>query len=518
MKLEHDNRISPRHVSDHDLTMVVAERQTNWSQQEIETHLSECTECQERMLQTAAGQEWRYEMASSLIEISAQTPVPTVTDLHVPGKEINRSDLDEYELQTLRNALDHLLDPPRHPEMMGRLGRYDIESVIGCGGMGVVLRGFDQELHRPVAIKMILPRWARNGTAKQRFAREARAAAAVLHPNVIAIHGIDESKGVPWFVMPYVAGPSLQTLVEDRGPMQETEIVRVGMQIASGLVAAHSQGLVHRDIKPGNILVDNQVNRVVITDFGLARCETDESMTKTGWLAGTLNYMSPEQSRGEDCDARSDLFSLGSLLYFLATGHLPFRADSPMGVLHKIGNEPPKPVHTRNEQISLTLANVIDRLLEKKPQDRFQSASDVERLLNDCLAHMHQPASVPAPKTSYITSTNRTRRWQWIMGSSVATVIGISLAAFFIPRLWPGNLPPKPQSWDSIAVRFGLQDASLYDEGINQLGKQVAELGDLMKQNVGWPESEMLNRELHALEKLFQSGGFQWPIRSSPGN
>jgi len=510
MRLENDYRTSPHHVSDHDLQMVVAERQTKWSQKEIETHLSGCQECQNRMLLTAADPDWRHELSSSLIEFPMQSASPADTGFAGSSNRPDRIAADEFELQIIRNALDQLLEPPTHPEMMGRLGRYDVESVIGCGGMGVVLRGFDRELHRPVAIKMILPRWARNGTAKQRFAREARAAAAVLHPNVIAIHGIDESKGVPWFVMPYVAGPSLQELVEEHGPMQETEIVRIGMQIASGLAAAHSQGLVHRDIKPANILVDNQVNRVVITDFGLARCETDESMTKTGWLAGTLNYMSPEQSRGEDCDAKSDLFSLGGLLYYLATGELPFRADSPMGVLHKIGNEGPRPVRSRNEQVSATLANVIDRLLEKKPQDRFESAAELEELLHGCLAHMNQPTGVPAPKTSYVSTTVRALRRRRLAVTAMVSIGALVLAGVLVLRLWPANKPENFQSWQSIATRYELQDATVFDQNLEGLGKRILEFREMLKVDEDLPVTNSLNRQMRDLEQKFWADDFGW--------
>ena len=509
MKLVPLNLKPAGHVSEQDLQMIVAERPTNWTQQEIETHLSSCESCQLRMLQTAADPQWRNELSSSLIEISSQPALPARTEIFSSAQKSAAESGNEFELETIRNWLGQLLQPPMHPEILGRLGRYDIESIIGCGGMGVVLKGFDRELHRPVAIKMILPRWARNGTAKQRFAREARAAAAVLHPNVIAIHGIDESNGVPWFVMPYVPGPSLQELVEQQGPLPETEIVRIGMQIASGLAAAHSQGLVHRDIKPGNILVDNQVNRVVITDFGLARCENDESMTKTGWLAGTLNYMSPEQSRGEDCGASSDLFSLGSLLYFLATGELPFRADSPMGVLNRISNEAAKPVRSRNEQISAMLANVIDRLLEKKPVDRFATATDLEQILHGCLAHLHQPNSVPAPRTAYRSSAANLLRWKWLGGTAVALILMTAAIIWVMPKVL-SNVEtisePKPiRTWNDIAAEFELQEPAAFEGSIGRLGQQIGELKSMLDAEQMWPDSEGLQKQVDELERLFRA-------------
>ena len=219
------------------------------------------------------------------------------------------------------------LGPPSHPEMLGRLGRYEIERVIGTGGMGIVLRGYDTELNRPVAIKVLAPYLAHNGAARQRFAREGRAAAAVVHEHVVAIYNVESEGEVPFLVMQYVAGESLQDRVERQGPLGPKEILRIGIQAAAGLAAAHQQGLVHRDVKPANILLESGVERVLLTDFGLARAMDDASLTHTGIVAGTPHYMSPEQASGRPVDFRSDLFSLGAVLYFMATGHPPFRAS-----------------------------------------------------------------------------------------------------------------------------------------------------------------------------------------------
>ena len=189
-------------------------------------------------------------------------------------------------------------DPTDDPRMLGRFGGYEIVGIIGCGGMGVVLKGFEPALDRYVAIKLLAPHLATSGAARTRFAREARAAAAVLHENVVAIHRVSEAKGLPYLVMPYMPGESLQKRLDEQGPMQLNEILRIGMQIAAGLAAAHAQGLIHSDIKPGNILLDKGVERVTITDFGLARAADDASLTRSGVIAGTPQYMSPEQARG----------------------------------------------------------------------------------------------------------------------------------------------------------------------------------------------------------------------------
>ena len=165
----------------------------------------------------------------------------------------------------------------------------------------------------------------------------------------------------------------------------------MAMQVAAGLSAAHSQGLVHRDIKPANILVEADVSRVLVTDFGLARAIDDASMTQSGHFVGTPNYMSPEQALGKRVDARSDLFSLGSVMYFMATGRMPFRAESPLCVLHRISHDEPTPVRQSNSDISKTLSDISDKLLKKNPDERFQSAGELHEVLEQYLAYLHQP-------------------------------------------------------------------------------------------------------------------------------
>jgi serine/threonine protein kinase len=180
-------------------------------------------------------------------------------------------------------------------------------EVVGRGGMGVVLKGFDDKLRRVVAIKVLAPEMAANPTARQRFTREARAAAAVSHEHVVTIHAVEDAHRPPYLVMEFVDGVSLQGKLDKEGPPGLKEIVRIGLQTAEGLGAAHRQGLVHREIKPANILLENGVERVKLTDFGLARAVDDASLTHAGVIAGTPLYMSPEQAAGEPIDHRSDL-------------------------------------------------------------------------------------------------------------------------------------------------------------------------------------------------------------------
>src|SRR6516162_10904527 len=259
------------------------------------------------------------------------------------------------------------LAPPSEPGALGRLDHYEVLGVIGKGAMGIVLRARDTKLERVVAIKVLAAPLAASGTARQRFAREARATAAIRDEHVVAIYAVRDDAPVPYLVMEFIDGCNLDALLRRGVPLEVKEVLRIGTQVASGLAAAHERGLIHRDVKPGNILLENGVQRVKLTDFGLARAAGDAGLTQSGVITGTPSYMSPEQARGEAVDHRSDLFSLGSVLYALATGHPPFRADSTMGVLNRISNNSPRPIREINPEVPDWLAAIIARLHAKDP-------------------------------------------------------------------------------------------------------------------------------------------------------
>jgi serine/threonine protein kinase len=301
------------------------------------------------------------------------------------------------------------LAPSQRPGALGRLGHYEVLELVGKGGMGVVLRAFDDKLHRVVAIKALAPALATSGPAVQRFVREARAAAAVTHDNVIAIHAVEDAGPVPYLVMQFINGPTLQAKLDRAGPLPLKEVLRIGLQTASGLAAAHAQGLVHRDVKPGNILLENGIERVKITDFGLARAVDDASVSQSGLIAGTPAYMSPEQANGERVDHRSDLFSLGSVLYALCAGHAPFRADTTMAVLRRVCEDTPRSLREVNPDVPDWLEALIARLHAKAPADRFQTAAEVADLLGRHLAHLQQPGMGPSVAPTLRLPIPRTR-------------------------------------------------------------------------------------------------------------
>ena len=432
-----------RHPSNAELLQLIDKENEDFVCSEATRHLRHCETCQ-RKLDSLAAQPEEWQKARQFLKGSATND--PLTDSHYGESPL--SNAKQSQSVATQFSTSELLDPPQHPEMLGRIGDYDIECEVGRGGMGVVFKAYDSKLHRPVAIKVLSPHLAGNGTARKRFAKEAVAAAGIIHPNVIAVHGVSDEGKTPFIIMPFVDGISLQTLVENRGPLDEVAVVRIALQIASGLAAAHSQGLIHRDIKPANILVEAGINRVLITDFGLARAVDDAALTQTGWLTGTPNYMSPEQAQGERPDYRSDLFSLGSLLYYLTTGRLPFRSDTPLGVLARIQNEMPTPTRQVNNEISETLSALIERLLAKQPEDRFQTAAELHEVLQQYLVYLNQPDSTRPPKI--YRRQNRKRRkqfvkfglWSLLVFFVVSNLIYWSFAAG-LSKQWNGNSASK---------------------------------------------------------------------------
>lgn len=353
---------------------------------DIAIHVEKCVECQSTM-ESLLGDGLTMEAAGELLRESAES---------LPADDLAWESTDS--VHTAETARRSFLDPSEHPNSLGRFARFEIMEILGRGGMGIVMRGYDTSLNRHSAVKVLAPELATSAAARKRFSREAKSAAAVVHPHVVPIHSVDVHNGLPYLVMPVVEGQSVDARVRSSGPVQVIEAVRIAAQVAEGLAAAHEQGLVHRDIKPANVLLENGVERVQITDFGLARAIDDASMTRSGVIAGTPQYMSPEQAHGDSIDHRSDLFSLGSLIYFMLTGHSPFRAETTMGVLNRIGNEQPRSLRSINAEIPEWFESVVMKLLAKSPDERFQSASEVAELLEGCLAHAQNPTATPLPE------------------------------------------------------------------------------------------------------------------------
>jgi hypothetical protein len=410
---------------------------------QYERHLERCTQCQRRL---DAGEE----LGGRLIQLARETGDPTAR----PPDPV----LSHYltRLRTYRSPLHvdpsdpidlYFLRPSDRPDVLGMLDGYEVQQVIGQGGMGTVLKAYDPPLHRLVAIKVMAPALAGSAIARARFTREAQAAAAISHDHVVVVHGVHATNGLPYLVMEYIGGESLQERLDRAGPMELTELVRIAYQTASGLAAAHAQGLIHRDIKPANLLLENGLARVTITDFGLARLVDDVGLTQNGAVAGTPEYMSPEQAHGDAIDHRADLFSLGSVMYAMATGVPPFQGSTALAVLRHVSEQTPPPVQSLNPAIPAWLETFVARLMAKDPGHRFQSAAEVATLLEGYLAHLRQPLAIPAPPLRAMahesTQVVRGKRWcqyAWALGTAVA-VLAIMAGVRHLLQL-NGNGPP----------------------------------------------------------------------------
>ena len=467
------------------LKQLLDEQLSDGEQVAVAEHLEDCDACRSALETLAAGHEW-WDEASSLLNADMDTAEKWHAETSSSVGDSEDADFIVSPLSTVESSVGNVpldfLEPSDSPAMLGKLGDYDIIEPIGCGGMGVVLKGYDSKLNRFVAVKVLAPHYATSTAARKRFAREAKAAAAVVHPHVLAIHSVDSTGRLPFLVMPFVDGESLQERVRRNGQLGTKEVLRIGIQAARGLQAAHEQGLVHRDIKPGNILLERDVERAMLTDFGLARAVDDASMTRSGVIAGTPQFMSPEQARGEAVDHRSDLFSLGSVLYTMCAGRPPFRAETTMGLLRRIIDVDPRPLPEVNADIPVWLAAIVDKLHAKNADDRFDSAGELADLLEGCLAHVQQPTKTPLPDSipQPVVEPKQTQRWKIVAGASLAVVVTALVVTSQSLSEWlaPSAAVPKTVVADShgLAAADAISPEAAVSETSDAASEEVASL------------------------------------------
>lgn len=340
-----------------------------------------------------------------------------------------------------------LLAPPRGPDEIGRLGPYRVLSILGRGGMGVVFRAEDPGLKRLVALKAMLPSLARNEASRKRFIREARAAAAIKDDHVVSIFQVSEDGPTPFVAMEFLQGEPLDARIRRMPRLTLVEILRIGREASLGLAAAHDQALVHRDIKPGNLWLeerakyreppDGDFKRVKILDFGLARARHDDvQVTQSGVIVGTPAYMSPEQADGRPVDSRSDLFSLGCVLYLLCTGKMPFKGSSTLAIMSALALVTPPRPNVLNPEVPPALSDLVMRLLAKKPDDRPESAAVVAATLEEIAAAAAavETGNRETKRTQTVPPASARRRALRMACTVVACFVAIGLIAFW--RLW----------------------------------------------------------------------------------
>jgi hypothetical protein len=389
-----------------------------------------------------------------------------------------------------------ILRPPQAPGELGRLASFRVLGVLGRGGMGLVLRAEDVQLCRQVALKIIRPERAADPSHRDRFLREARAAAALHHDHVMPIHQVGEDNGVLFLAMPLLAGQTLEDRLR-RGRLPLAEVVRIGWETAEGLAAAHAAGVIHRDIKPANIWLDaTSGGRVRLLDFGLARlaqAADEQNLTQSGAIAGTPGYLSPEQGRGEKVDGRADLFSLGVVLYRLCTGELPFRGPDTMSTLTAIALHDPSPPHVVNPTVPSALSDLVMRLLAKDPARRPASAREA--------ADARAALGSGGESTVAFPAIPRTAPRHWVV-TAIAGGLGLFLAGAAAVIAWQ-VLPPSVPLANAVPTTtgVGLPVAGSTKSDPIDLGKAVPVPADGYIDVLAWTRADGTLRQTRLTEE-----------------
>jgi serine/threonine protein kinase len=387
------------------------------------------------------------------------------------------------------------LAPPVESSELGRLGGYRVLRPIGVGGMGIVFEAEDPILKRLIAMKVMRPDVARSGIARKRFLREAEAAAQLKHDHILPIYHVGEDRDVLYLTMPLLLGETLDARSKREQRLQISEVVAIGKQVASGLAAAHAKGLVHRDIKPGNIWLEASTQRAIVLDFGLARQTSLEAdVTGSGVIVGSPAFMSPEQANGLAVGPAADLFSLGCVLYLIATGQRPFQGVEVMSVLMSLANETPIAPHELRPEIPEALSRLIMKLLEKSPRNRPASADEVVQILGEINPSIAQgipvdPSVRAAPSPSDIQTRptqidqskpppRREPRRRWgIISASVAVLALIALAIWYETRPGPARTtvqePPKEKERPQVSINA--------DHWNREVAERILEAGGIIQ-------------------------------------
>ena len=380
------------------LSQLLAQQTDEVMEQEMLHHIEGCSKCRNALERISGGGPLQDEMREHLAcdEFSC-SPHESVQAIET-----------EPDIESIRS----FLGPSDDPTKMGRIAGFEICGIIGFGSSAVVFKAFDPRLNRYVAIKTLLPQFCHHGSARSRFEREGKAIASVKDENVIPVYAVDEYRGQPYLVMQYMPDGSLREYLRKNGPLDSESVICIGQQIARGLAAAHRSGVIHRDVKPANVLLDGGVSKAKVTDFGLARVQDDAGMTHSGAISGTPAFMSPEQTRGEQLDHRSDLFSLGSLLYSACTASAPFRSETVSGVIRRVCDTEPNSVLASAPDTPPWVAQLIENLMQKSPGKRFRDADEVADILAAELAYLRAPQLNSKPNRDWMKSVSPSRAQQ----------------------------------------------------------------------------------------------------------
>jgi serine/threonine-protein kinase len=381
-------------------------------------------------------------------------------------------------------------------------GEFRLEREIGRGGMGVVYCALDLQLQREVAIKTLPPHLAADSQVRNRFLREARTAAALSHPNIVPIYSAAERDGVVFFAMGFVDGESLAERIAKTGPLSPRELVVVLRELADALGYAHARGVVHRDVKAENVLIDRATGRALVTDFGIARVAETQPLTATGTVLGTVHYMSPEQVSGDPLDGRSDLYALGVLSFFALTGRFPFeRATASAVVVAQVNAAPPR-LRELLPSAAPALETLVATLLAKSPAGRYADAGALRAALDDPSLLSH-PAPLPVTDTPNLSSTEAQQVWSRAAELQANTGM-IAPAPAFTPR---GDSAPVTSGYDMALVKQSAVEAGIDGKYVDRAMLERAAAAPLAIER-GEIMSKRPNFILGAPTKLEYTAGF----------
>ncbi len=334
--------------------------------------------------------------------------------------------------------------------MIERLGRYQIRELVGEGAMASVYKAYDPQINRTIAVKLLKAQLREDGEYHARFLREAKGAGVLSHPNIVTVFDVGEDNNHPYIAMELVDGPTLADYVREKKTLTTVEIVQIGIELTRALDYAHRKGIVHRDVKPGNIMLSRDTHAVKVADFGICRIDDSDAtqQTQVGGVLGTPHYMSPEQVLGQRVDARSDLFSAGVVMYQLLTGALPFEGETLISVAYKITKSEPPPLDKLRPDLPHTLRRIIERALKKQPEKRFQSGEDFAKALSGVASELAEDGKAKGTGRRISLGV----RWAVMMAALVA--VTMTLTALVLYKQQYGAMMDQVKGYGGSLAKF----------------------------------------------------------------
>ncbi len=486
-------------------------------------HLDDCTKCQSQLAMLAGDSSWIEDLQLDQVDPNQSDKTKPAAHETELANVMDRMSARTATAATAAGKTEGLSFEglPFTQQLVAgrRFGPYEIQSRLGTGGMSVVFTAHDHVLDRQVAVKFLSAELENSKTARQRFLREAKSAAAVENDFIVPIYSADEVDGYPFLVMSLIEGQSLQQRIDAPTPLSIEQTIRIGIQITKGLEAFHSRGLVHRDLKPSNILLQKPDNRVRITDFGLAKCTDDSQLTKSGTVLGTPNYMSPEQAMGQRVDFRSDIYGLGAVLYACVTGRAPFEGPTSLQILNQLRERPPHCILNLKPETPHWLVDIIEKLMAREPDSRYQNAGEIIDALSQHSNNTAAPSPSPAPSParSYSPATLLSKRPSIIAACIVMLVIGAGYL------LWPD--PEATNLVDTIQEPIQDSDIGPADHADFRITIKTGDttrafptLRDAVAEANNGDIIEIQGDGTHEITSTIMTDGKQLTIRSLPGS